>query len=172
MTHRFRDIPQVPKAGYRINVAFDYLETHVQRMTEEYQLNLDADFQRAHVWTTQQQVAFVEFLLQGNEGQNIIYCNHPNWMGSTQGQMVVVDGKQRLTACLAFLRNQIPAFGTYRMEYEDHLPTMNGLVWAVAALKTQSEVLRWYLAINAGGTPHTSEELKRVRLMLQQEEEK
>jgi hypothetical protein len=33
-------------------------------------------------------------------------------------------------------------------------------------LKTEAEVLRWYLEINAGGTPHTEEELDKVRKML------
>jgi hypothetical protein len=36
----------------------------------------------------------------------------------------------------------------------------------VCCLPTRAEVLRWYLAINAGGTPHTPEELARVRELL------
>lgn len=33
-------------------------------------------------------------------------------------------------------------------------------------LKTRDEVLQWYIDINAGGTPHTKEEIERVRAML------
>ena len=35
-------------------------------------------------------------------------------------------------------------------------------------LKTKEEVLRWYLEMNAGGTPHSNEELGRVAAMLQE----
>ena len=34
-------------------------------------------------------------------------------------------------------------------------------------LKTEKEVLQWYIDMNAGGTPHSSEEIQRVREMIE-----
>lgn len=44
----------------------------------------------------------------------------------------------------------------------------NGFKFRICNLRTEAEVLRLYLAINAGGTPHTEEELNRVRRMLEE----
>ena len=33
-------------------------------------------------------------------------------------------------------------------------------------LKSEKEVLQWYIDMNAGGTPHSSEEIDRVRKMI------
>ncbi len=35
-------------------------------------------------------------------------------------------------------------------------------------LKTEREVLQWYVDMNAGGTPHTSDEIEKVRKMIQE----
>jgi hypothetical protein len=46
----------------------------------------------------------------------------------------------------------------------------NNIIWHVNDLKTREEVLIWYLEMNSGGTPHTKEELDRVKRMLEKEE--
>lgn len=33
-------------------------------------------------------------------------------------------------------------------------------------LKTEREVLQWYIDMNAGGTPHTMEEIDRVKKLI------
>ena len=35
-------------------------------------------------------------------------------------------------------------------------------------LKTEKEVLQWYVDMNAGGTPHTNEEIERVKSMIKE----
>ncbi len=35
-------------------------------------------------------------------------------------------------------------------------------------LKTEKEVLQWYVDMNAGGTPHTDKEIERVKRMIEQ----
>ncbi len=35
-------------------------------------------------------------------------------------------------------------------------------------LRTEKEVLQWYVDMNSGGTPHTSEEIERVKRMIEQ----
>lgn len=35
-------------------------------------------------------------------------------------------------------------------------------------LKTEKEVLQWYIDMNVGGTPHTSEEIGSVKKMIEE----
>jgi len=80
---------------------------------------------------------------------------------------VIVDGLQRLTTIRMLVTNQLPIFGGARFQdFDDHHRIHNTLRFAIADLPTEAEVLKWYLAINAGGTPHTTAELDRVRRLL------
>ena len=173
---KFADIPQLTRDGnYAVDIGMDFLADTMERYEREYGLNLDVDFQRAHVWTEGQQIAFVEHLLRGGKGCNQIRFNHPLWMRFTNAEvddgMVCVDGKQRLTACMAFVQNKIPAFGYFYYEYEDRMRLLNSsLHFIINDLRTRKEVLTWYLEINEGGTPHTEEELSKVRHLLSSEE--
>jgi len=167
----FADIPQFPKAHYEINVPWDYLEgwlkDHQKEHAKLYDLDLNPDYQRIHVWTPEQQTAYVEFILQGGESGKVLYWNHPNWGRSYKGVLELVDGKQRLEAVRAFLRSEVRAFGHLYAEYTDRLSiSAADFRMRIAALPTRKMVLQWYLLINAGGTPHTKEELDRVRGLL------
>jgi hypothetical protein len=86
------------------------------------------------------------------------------------GNMVLVDGLQRITAVLMFLHNEIPAFGVYRKEWEGRL-SMTGpdFIFVVNDLPTREKVLKWYLNMNSGGTVHTEAELDKVRELLREE---
>ena len=42
------------------------------------------------------------------------------------------------------------------------------MILNVNNLKSEKEVLQWYIDMNAGGTPHTSEEIKRVKKMIEE----
>lgn len=168
---RFRDIPQLtPWGPYAVDVSWSHLEDYIAHQEKDCAFDRDPDFQRGHVWTRLQQIAFVEFQLRGGRSGRDILTNCPGWQHGETGQMVLVDGKQRLTAVLGFLRNEIPAFGHLRREYTDKLPFINyGFKWHVNDLATREQVLTWYLELNAGGTPHTDEELLRVRALLAKE---
>ena len=174
---KFADIiPYTQDAYYQIDVPLPHLERQLADYQENYGLDLDVDFQRAHIWTTDQQTAFVEHLLRGGQGSNLIRFNRPGWPRQQERQaapMLLVDGKQRLTAVLRFLRDQLPVFGHTRRQYEDPLPLTKGaLRFMVNNLPTRASVLQWYLEINEGGTPHTAAELQKVRRLLQEEREK
>lgn len=118
---RFRDIPPFTMAHYKVDVSLQEIE----RTLASYQkqgLALEPDFQRGHVWTETQQIRYVEYLLREGVSGRAIYFNQPGWMKDWHGDFVLVDGLQRLTACLRFLRNKIPAFGSYVCEYEGPPP--------------------------------------------------
>lgn len=166
----FADIPQYTQDGnHRTTVPFDHLLYHVDRLTAQYGLVMNPDFQRGHVWEEWRQIAFVEHMLRGGVGSDEIRFNHTEWMRSFEGEFVLVDGLQRLTACLKFLRNKIPAFGYLYYKYSDNLPVRLSLTFRINDLRTRAEVLQWYLELNSGGIAHTQEELNRVRDLLNNE---
>lgn len=150
---------------YRINLDWNYLEDWIEHQDNK-DLNLDPDFQRAHVWTKEQQIAYIEYALRGGASGKDIYFNHSGWMTSFEGELVLVDGKQRITAALAFLNNKIKAFGRYRKGYEGRIPAHAEFIVHINDLKTKEEVLTWYLEMNTGGTPHTDEEIDKVKNLL------
>lgn len=80
---------------------------------------------------------------------------------------VCVDGLQRITAAQKFIHNEIKVFGSYFDEYEDKMRLVNNtLILNVNDLKSEKEVLQWYIDMNAGGTPHTTEEIDRVKKLI------
>lgn len=101
--------------------------------------------------------------------------NYPFWRSvrePKQGEYknyVCVDGLQRITATQRFIHNEIKVFGSYYKEFEDSLRVLPAtMILNVNDLKTEKEVLQWYVDMNIGGTPHTSDEIKRVRKMIQE----
>lgn len=172
---RFKDIPQFPHSNYKCNIPWRHLEKHIQSQQENIPagmgvLDLEPDFQRAHVWTQAQQSRYIEYVLQGGQSGRDIYFNCPGWGRDYRGPYVIVDGKQRLQAIRLFMADQVPAFGYTLSQYEDKFSwSQADIVWHVAALDTRADVLRWYLSINSFGTPHTTEEIERVRALLVEE---
>ena len=168
---RFQDIPQFTRDGsYQVNMEPKYMIEHIcGEWVEDMGLQLDPDFQRAHVWTREQQIAYVEYFLRGGKSGRDLYFNHPQWMGGWEGEFVLVDGKQRIEAFRAFFNNEFPIFGgTYYREFTDKIRMVSHtFIIHVNDLKTRAEVLTWYLEMNTGGTVHTSEEIEKVQLLLE-----
>lgn len=151
-----------------IDVSLNHLERHINGYIEEG-LELNPDFQRGHVWTEEQQIAYLEYILRGGRSGLDIYLNHPRWQSGSEaeeGEFVCVDGLQRITACLRFMRNEIPVFGFYLKDFEDSPGDRTKLQVHFNDLQTREEVLTWYLEMNFAGTPHSQEELDRVRALL------
>lgn len=172
---KFADIPQFTSEGtYQVNYPLSSLVKYIEEEVKEMGLQLDPDFQRGHVWTEEQQVAWLEYHLRGGKSGNTIYLNNPFWnsvMEPKQGEYfdyVCVDGLQRITAAQKFIHNEIKVFGSYFDEYEDKLRLVNNntIILNVNNLKSKEEVLQWYIDMNAGGTPHSKEEIQRVQKMI------
>lgn len=164
---KFKDIPQFTRSGsWQCNMGWEYFIKWIDENIKESDLQLNPDFQRGHVWTEEQQIAYIEFRLRGGTSGRIVYFNCPGWMGSFDGEFVCVDGLQRITAIKRFMNNEIKVFGTYYKEFEDGLPLDIDIIVNINNLKTKNEVLQWYIEMNDGGTPHTKEEIDRVKQMM------
>lgn len=167
---KFSDIPKFTRRpSYHVNEDLSHIEDWLN-YHKEIGLELNPDFQRGHVWTETQQIAYIEYLLRGGSSGKEFYFNRVGGMHSfknTKAAFVCVDGLQRLTTILRFLHSEIKAFGYYRNEYEDDV-RMADVMFSmnINNLSNPLDVLTWYIEMNSGGTPHTEEELNRVREML------
>lgn len=117
-------------------------------------------FQRPPVWTPTQQSAFIESLYLGFPFGMIVSTHgdeHP-----PEHQHLLLDGQQRLTAVRAFLRGEIPAFGTFIHEYRpaavDRLLDIPTSGTHLIEPLTDEQLLDLYLRLSFGGTPHRPED--------------
>lgn len=177
---RFEDIPKfIANGNYQINVFLTSLESQLEEYTVTYGLELNPEFQRGYVWTEEQQIAYVEFLLHGGKTANVIYFNSPAYNdnyteSSQQGDLdqtiLCVDGLQRLTALLRFMRDEIKVFGHYYSEFEDKkkYSMRYSVSFNINGLLNKKDVLEWYVQFNSGGTVHTDEEINRVKAMIRE----
>lgn len=170
---KFADIPKFKSLRCeKMNISFDYLDRWINDMLNDG-LQLNPDFQRGHVWTEEQQVKYVEYLLRGGVSGRAFYFNHPGWQGSWTGDFVCVDGLQRITACMKFLNDELRVFGHLKSEFEDRLRMADvTLEININRLMNREDVLEWYLELNDGGVVHSDEELDRVRRLLEDEKNK
>jgi len=167
----FKEIPKFPFCPYTVTKPWKYIEEELEELGSRGELELDPPFQRGHVWTEDKQTKYVEFCLRGGQSSREIIFNHPNWMGSYEGKMVLVDGKQRLEAVRKFLRNELPVFDGHCLnDFEDKeimLRSSNcNFTFDINSLKTEVEVMNWYLDLNSGGVVHTEKELDKVKNLI------
>ncbi|MFR5263759.1 hypothetical protein [Clostridium sp.] len=94
---KFSDIEQFTKSGdYEVSIRLNHLEKTLKEYDEDYGLELNPDFQRGHVWSEEQQRAYVEFFIKGGKTARIIYFNCPSFSGNTE----------QLSKLLIILKNQ------------------------------------------------------------------
>ena len=177
---KFGDIEQfVSDGNYECNMPLTYLPDRIAEWIKEDGLELDPDFQRGHVWTEKQQVEWVEYFLRGGKSGRVIYFNAPWWGDFDKKRykykdFVLVDGLQRVSAFLKFFKNELGIFGGHVFsDFEDKFimcRSSDNLRINVNSLKSKEDVLRWYIQMNDGGTPHTAEEIEKVRKLLEDNE--
>lgn len=133
------------------------------------------DYQRGHVWTDAQAGRFMGFLLEWGTPP-VIFVQR--WADTSRSDEVV-DGQQRLTAIRRWCANEIPAifadpsqppmFLRDFSEADRQILTGYGgptLTIQYVGYTTRAEVMAFYLRLNTGGTPHSADEIERVRGMI------
>jgi uncharacterized protein with ParB-like and HNH nuclease domain len=178
--YKYNDIPSFTnRAGYFVTIEWAGIERTIEGYIKDFGLNLDPDFQRAHVWDENKQAKYIEYCLRGGQSGRDLYFNCIGW-NSTPGEYVIVDGKQRLEAVRKFMRNELEIFhdGKFlknkkpiKFEDFDDRPRLikSCFTWHINDLKDRKAVLQWYLDLNEGGVVHTSEELNKVKKLLAKE---
>jgi uncharacterized protein with ParB-like and HNH nuclease domain len=166
---RFRDIPQISRANYSVHVSWRDLEESLSKFGDINRVvDLNPDYQRGHVWTSQQQTEYIEHVLRGGSGGENIYWNCPGWMDDFRGPFELVDGKQRIWAVLLFKKDKVKAYGHYFSEYTDKLDYLrHRFEFHVNNLSNRTDVIKWYLALNSG-TPHSRDDIKKAQQLLKE----
>lgn len=165
----FKDIPKfIWHGSYQVDIMLRYLPEAINGYIKDYNLNMSPDYQRGHVWTRKQQKAYVEYLLKGGMSSRNIYFNCPGWGTTFEQKMELVDGKQRITALLLFLNNEFPVFNSFYNEFTDKIDSCNTVKFCINCLKKKSEVIQWYIEMNAGGVVHTDEEIEKARNLMEE----
>ena len=175
---KFQEISQFIQGGsYEVNMPIMLLERTIKEWISDkyYGLQLNPDFQRGHVWTKDQQIAFMEYFFRGGRSGMVIYFNKPSWDRQAETEyddFVCVDGLQRMTAIRKFLSNEVPVFGCLLNDFEDNIRVARSrdkVKFNINSLQTKADVLKWYLQMNTGGTIHTDQEINRVKELLKKE---
>lgn len=171
----FNEIPQFPKGGPSYDVSWSSLETHIAHdEAGDPPLCLRPDFQRGHVWTEEQRVRYVEYLLRGGSAGRDLLFNCRGWTRPTKGESgpyEIIDGLQRLTSVRMFLAGNLHAFGRPISMFTGRMRYFLGFRWVMFEL-SRPEVLQLYIDLNAAGTPHAESEIARVRALLAVEQAK
>ena len=174
------------QTAHHLNTTLANLEATIYGMDDDEmrsKVDLNPIFQRGHVWTREQQVAYIENFLRSPQTVNkTIYMNDLFIYGSAgkvtdennmvAGKIVCLDGLQRLTAALDFIHGKFTVFGG--VSYDDILNSpsrtriLNECVFDInyLLLSNNKEVIDFYVDFNAGGTPHTKEEIERVKNLI------
>lgn len=171
---KFKDIETFPKGYYNVDVGLKYFEKHLNSWNEPKfgsPLILNPEWQRGHVWKDSQKIAFMEYFLKGGRtGRNLIF-NCSSWDTSYNTPIYCVDGLQRITATLDFLNNRIKVFGIYFKDFEDFPTNDHTFHFQMLKIENKKQLLKIYLDLNSGGTPHNPKELKRIAEMLEKTSE-
>lgn len=170
MSMPIRDIQRlVPDCRYQVDIPVSSTKSNLA----QFKVSLNPEYQRGHVWTREQQEKYVGALLEMPESMCSIILNdcNPSKGSIPVGTSEVVDGKQRLTAIVAWLDGEIDAacpcgervvFSSLDEIDRRVVGISTCLRWKWVKLD-RVEVMRYYLRLNDGGTIHSHEELDRVR---------
>ena len=157
---RLADIPRFTRANYAVDVEWCYLEQHLETLPD---IELDPPYQRGYVWTREQKIAYLEYRLRGGISGNDLYWNCTTWDTSMDTPIELVDGKQRMSAVLGFLHNEIPVFGRLLSQFEDGKRGMRAHItrfrFHIHSLTDPLDVVQWYIDMNTGGSVHTPTDL-------------
>lgn len=147
-----------------IEMPFDHLLPYIERLAHyECNLVLNPDYQRGHVWTTEEQESYLLHVFSGEDSGLDIWVNTYHESGDVE----VVDGKQRITAVIDFLNNKIQVNGMYWSDFDEtYLPDCYRFMWHRMKMKTKSEVISWYIKLNSTGKSHTDDEINMAKKLL------
>jgi len=155
---------------FSVSLRHPYFMKRIEELKEEYSLDLNPPYQRDRIWTEAQKSKYVEHILRKGLGGRNIIVNYPDWNKNYEvGTMEVVDGKQRLTTLIDFFEDKVEIFGYRFSEITGSIPFNNQLTFYVTTFQEREWIYKLYLQINESGTPHTSEELNKVRRLLEDE---
>lgn len=153
-------------------------------LVDDGELVLDAPYQRGSVWTTDQRRALIRSFLMGVPIPSLVLNDrgNPDWREANSAEQVyvVVDGKQRIEATLAWFRGELDVPASWfpaEQVASTHMTTDGAYVsfdeltkpgqvylkrgftfpWAVAKVATLAEEAEIFVLINGAGTAQSQD---------------
>lgn len=172
--------------GRPADYSWDHLVSEIdgnEEKTRDVPWDLNPDYQRPGVWTTNQQEQFIGHRISGGETPLIYVQRYDSERHAPKGSnyldlpIEVIDGQQRLRAICRFIKGEIGAQVFHDGEWHlHHYEDMNERERNSLRLSSRivfvdiprTDRLRFYLRLNSG-VAHTEAELDRVRKMLIEE---
>lgn len=162
------DLSKVQYKEYNVQSFHSGLKFFKQNIEELYEVDLNPTFQRGDVWTEYQQVQFVGFVLKGGH-TSPIFLDRQN----ESGKCVMVDEKQRITALIKFLSNELIVFkdetddvGVIYSDIKSQIGYNIRIDLVLNTLSNEDDVIQWFIDLNEGGTYMSKEHLTKVKQML------
>lgn len=150
---------------------------HIDGTGDRRAWDLNPDYQRGHVWTTDQAEKFMGHFIEGGPIPPVYVQryesseNAPAEIKATYyDHAEVVDGQQRLRAVKAWVKGDIDAVlsNGRRIRYADldevDLRMLRSLQIAFIDM-SRKDRLDFYIKLNRGGTVHSDAEIDRVRVL-------
>lgn len=171
--------------GDGVDMTLPYWFEYLKSYDDEGLLVLNPEFQRGHVWTEQQQIAFIENLLSGKVQHNVIIFNNladvairePDVVDKEiENKMICVDGLQRLTAMQRFCNNEIRIYDN-QLCFDDFVSDVDvkrrilhnrrvRIRLTFTKILKLNELMQYYVDLNSGGTVHSQSEIERVKQLI------
>lgn len=146
---------------YNVDCECDDIIFHIDRYSTRYNLDLNPAFQRGYVWSQEQKQRFIEYLVSGGMSGRDIFINATNWDNKKDVNMVLVDGKQRLSAIMDFINGVFPIYNNVfvsDLRYRDRANIRIKI--NINNIEDYADIVRWYISMNTGGSIHTEDDLK------------
>jgi len=130
---------------------------HFLSMLEFDNVDFDPPYQRGDDWTLRQQQEFMGHLLSGGDVLPLVFQRVPD-----MGDAEIVDGKQRATAIVRWLKGEIHAtlFDGRMVEVSEVTAGLGLVEVRIKYINLPfEERKRFYVRFNSAGTPHTEAQL-------------
>lgn len=127
-------------------------------------------FQRTNdKWTREMQIAFVENVLQGYRTQIMLYEVCSNGRSPLRAFCKLIDGYQRLTAIISFIRGDFTCFGYTFKEMDEQrilVRTKPQIGIKIYSFESEQQAVEFYIAINENIT-HSTSDIQKARNYLE-----
>lgn len=168
-----------------LTVPFADAEKTLDSFRSAYDFEMKPNFQRERVWTQEQKIHYIENYIRGAVGVlgRTIAFNNPAFRvqptdykmpPDAELKMVCLDGMQRLSAVIEFMRGEFrvfrniyPASDGVDVDFFDGTACspkliQNGLFFQICSMQYNWDIYNYYITFNSGGTAHTTDEINRV----------
>lgn len=157
------------------NLTVTHITSSLENFLDKYaegDYDFDPEYQRGLVWTIEQKQAFIKALMIGKAEIQPIFIRNPK---KCKGELEVLDGKQRLTTILEYIRGEFEVEGFYYKDLNSSdIQILNYTPMVYTEIKyydnkvgltmmPTEQKIELFLQVNGYGQHVSDEHLERIR---------